>query len=316
MMTTTVFIKKVLSNFYIIVLFVWGVSYAQVSIPSVGKIIHYSNFPSKYIASRNVDIWLPDNYEPNKRFSILYMHDGQMLFDSTHTWNHQEWGVDEALDSLIKLGKIRNTIVVGIYNSSNRATDYFPQKPFLQLDTFTQDTLLKIAKMAYPKMNATTVESDNYLKFIVYELKPFVDSVYRPATDKAHTFIAGSSMGALISWYALCEYPTIFGGAACLSTHWIGSMVDTTMKNPIPEKLIDYLSQHLPKSNTYKIYFDYGTQTLDRFYEAFQKKVDSLLYHKKMDKQHFKTLKFVGDSHVDAAWRNRIHIPLQFLLKP
>lgn len=289
--------------------------YAQTPKPSVGKILHYPNFPSKHIAPRSVDVWIPDNYASNKNFAVLYMHDGQMLFDTAYTWNHQEWGVDEAMDSLIKLHKIRNTIVVGIYSISNRATDYFPEKPFLDLDSLTQDTLLQFAKNRYPKMNAKTVQSDDYLKFIVYELKPFIDSVYNPATDKENTFIAGSSMGALIAWYALCEYPHIFGGVACLSTHWIGSY-DTTNKNPIPAKLINYLSKHLPNPTNHKIYFDYGTETLDKYYDTFQKKVDFLMRNKKFDQRHWQTLKFIGTNHTDTAWRKRLDIPLRFLLKP
>ena len=77
------------------------------------------------------------------------------------------------------------------------------------------------------------VQSDAYLKFLVTELKPFIDSTFSVATDRSNTFIAGSSMGGLISMYAVCEYPAVFGGAACLSTHWPG--IFTAENNPIPE---------------------------------------------------------------------------------
>lgn len=66
----------------------------------VGQIKRIENFPSKYVASRTVDIWLPINYSETKKYQVLYMHDGQMLFDAKTTWNKQEWGVDEKIDSL------------------------------------------------------------------------------------------------------------------------------------------------------------------------------------------------------------------------
>ena len=112
------------------------------------------------------------------------------------------------------------------------------------------------------------VNSDNYLKFIVKELKPFVDKNFSVSSDKANTFIAGSSMGGLISLYAICEYPDVFEGAACLSTHWPG--VFNADHNPIPKAFMDYLKKHLPDPKTHKIYFDYGDQTLDAMYGPFQ----------------------------------------------
>ena len=95
-----------------------------------------------------------------------------------------------------------------------------------------------------------TPSSDNYLKFIVEELKPFIDSTYSTLIDKENTFIAGSSMGGLISMYAVCEYPNVFGGAACLSTHWPGTF--EVENNPIPEIFYNYLTNNLPKPNQNK----------------------------------------------------------------
>ena len=92
------------------------------------------NFKSKYVTSRNIDIWIPENYSKSKKYAVLYMHDGQMLYDSELTWNKQSWNVDDVISDLITNKKIQNTIIVGIWNDQKlRHTDYFPQKPFESL---------------------------------------------------------------------------------------------------------------------------------------------------------------------------------------
>ncbi len=281
---------------------------------SSGTIIRHVDFTSNYISARNVDVWLPDNYSPNQRYKVLYMHDGQMLFDANTTWNKQEWGVDETITRLIQNDSILSTIVVGIWNSGiNRHSDYFPQKPFEKLPLNVQDSLIYIAKRQQGvSLFAEKVQSDNYLKFIVNELKPFIDKTYATLTEPEHTYIAGSSMGGLISMYAVCEYPAVFGGAACLSTHWIGSF--DTENNPIPAQFFVYLKENLPSPDTHKFYFDYGTETLDRNYEPYQKEVDKILKAKGYTSENWITLKFEGKDHSENAWRERLHIPLRFLV--
>jgi len=281
---------------------------------SSGTIERLTNFPSQYVSARNVDVWLPDDYTPGKRYAVLYMHDGQMLFDASTTWNGQEWGVDEVAGQLIAEGKIAPTIVVGVWNSdSGRHTDYFPQKPFERLPKTVQDSLLQNARRGteVPVFNGRII-SDNYLKFLTLELKPYIDAHFATLPDRDHTFVAGSSMGGLISWYALCEYPEIFGGAACLSTHWPGTF--DTVNNPIPEAFVAYLADHLPDPKTHKIYFDYGTHTLDAFYEPCQLQVDEVMQRKGYDSKNWVTRKFPGASHSEASWKARLDIPLVFLL--
>lgn len=281
---------------------------------SAGKLERIENFKSKYISPRNVDVWLPDGYDKNKKYAVLYMHDGQMLFDSEVTWNKQEWAVDEAMSKLIKEGKIKETIVVGIWNDGkSRYADYFPQKAFEKLPKPYQDSLLyKAKRYVESPLFSTNVQSDNYLKFLVEELKPFIDENYFTKSNAENTFIAGSSMGGLISMYAICEYPEIFSGAACLSTHW--TLIHSAENNLVPGKLVEYLNEHLPEPATHKIYFDYGTETLDSLYEPFQIQVDSIMVLGGYEKNNWVTLKFPGDDHSENAWRKRLIIPLTFLL--
>lgn len=281
---------------------------------SAGKIERIANFDSKYVTSRNIDIWLPENYAPSKKYAVLYMHDGQMLYDAEQTLNKQAWEVDEVMSKLVSENKINETIVVGIWNvGATRHIDYFPQKAFEMLTQKQQDSIYNLERSKGVKLFNGNVNSDNYLKFIVKELKPFIDKKYSVYTKKESTFIAGSSMGGLISMYAICEYPTVFGGAACLSTHWPG--IFQVENNPIPKVFYRYLKKKLPHPKNHKIYFDFGTETLDALYEPLQNEVDIIMKQKGYSATNWLTKKFIGENHSEKAWQKRLHIPFEFLLE-
>jgi predicted alpha/beta superfamily hydrolase len=286
---------------------------AQTPQVTSGKVVRIENFNSNFVKPRNVDVWLPDGYTPKRKYAVLYMHDGQMLFDSTTTWNKQEWKVDETVSALITENKIKACIVVGIWNTDLRHAEYFPQKPFESLPKVFRDSLLEFGKRneGTPLFKAS-VQSDNYLKFIVEELKPYIDKTYSTKSDQKNTFIAGSSMGGLISMYALCEYPNVFKAAACLSSHWPG--IFTVANNPIPDAFISYLKNNLPNPKNNSIYFDFGTATLDSLYEPLQNKVDEVMKSKGFSSKNWKTLKFEGAEHTEKAWAKRLHIPFEFIL--
>ncbi|MCB9202924.1 MAG: esterase [Flavobacteriales bacterium] len=281
---------------------------------SVGKIDKYENFNSKYVTDRNVEVWLPENYSKNKKYAVLYMHDGQMLFDSATTWNKQAWDVDDTAQRLMNEKKVRDFIVVGIWNGGQtRHIDYFPQKPYESLTEsqkeYVQDKLNETGRIKGDFMP----NSDNYLKFLVQELKPFIDKKYSVKIDKENTFIMGSSMGGLISMYAITQYPEVFGGAGCLSTHWTG--IFDVENNPIPNAFYTYLDENIDKINNSKIYFDYGNKTLDELYPPLQKEVDEIMQKHNFTSKNWITKFFKGDDHSENSWKNRLHIPLEFLLK-
>lgn len=289
-------------------------SVAQLPAVTAGTINRLENFPSKYVDARNVDVWLPAGYDAGRKYAVLYMHDGQMLFDSTTTWNKTAWDVDDVLTKLLNERKIIDVIVVGIWNSATRHADYFPQKPFESLNAQQQENIYAAAREnGYAVFNGQRIHSDNYLKFLVQELKPVIDSKYSTHTDRKNTFIAGSSMGGLISLYAICEYPEVFGGAACLSTHWPG--VFTMEDNPIPDAFISYLRMNLPDPKSHKLYFDCGDQTLDALYPPVQAKVDSLMREKGYTKKNWITKYYPGEDHSERAWKKRLDVPMLFLLK-
>lgn len=282
--------------------------------PISGKIDLIENFPSKFISERNVEVWLPENYNPKNKYAVLYMHDGQMLFDAGTTWNNQSWDVDDVAARLMQADKVMDFIVVGIWNSAkNRHADYFPQKPFEAMNQEQKDFVNRLLQTNPTTTIGFQPNSDNYLKFLVKELKPFIDKKYSVYKDKEHTFVAGSSMGGLISMYAICEYPNIFGGAACLSTHWPG--IFSVENNPVPDAFFSYMKTNLPNPKNHKIYFDYGDQTLDALYPPLQKKADEVIKMNGFTDKNWLTKFFPGENHSEKAWNRRLNIPLEFLLK-
>lgn len=259
----------------------------------VGSVTRYAAFTSKHVAARNVDVWVPANYSPTKRYRVIYMHDGQNLFNPKEGYGGMEWGIDETMTRLHAEGSVRDTIVVGIWNSPKRFQEYMPQ-----------DAMKLVPAERAAAMNAGEVISDSYLQFIVEELKPFIDRQYRTVAGRSGTFIMGSSMGGLISLYAYIKYPAIFGGAACVSTHF-----------PAAEGIVvDYIRQAMPRPNGRRIYFDYGTETLDSTYEPFQVKADAVLREKGYGPKNWVTRKFEGEEHSERSWRKRADVPIRFLI--
>lgn len=264
------------------------------------RLVRHAAFPSQFAGSRHVDVWLPPGYDANaaERYPVLYMHDGQNLFDPNLSYGGVTWGIDEAMHRLIAAGKTRGAIVVGVWNNGyDRLADYMPRQavavPELPLSSNG------------PRLAAAAIKSDGYLKFLVEELKPFIDRTYRTLPDRAHTSVMGSSMGGLISAYALAEYPGVFGAAGCVSTHW-----------PIGDGcVIDFLAQKLPPPGAHRLYFDFGTATLDALYEPFQQRMDAALrtlgYTEGRD---WLTKKFPGAEHNEKSWAARVELPLEFLL--
>ncbi len=272
-----------------------------------GTVERYPMMSSEYLDSRNVDVWLPEDYDPSRQngYPVIYMHDGQNLFDEKFGYGGMTWGVDEVLTVLQRINKVEPTIVVGIWNTSKRWREYMPQKPFETLSNELKEKIMS-EKKGGPV-------SDAYLKFLVKELKPFVDKKYNTLPDKENTFIMGSSMGGLISWYAACEYPEVFGAAGCVSTHWPGAVPEGP--DEIPQAFFNYLDKNMKPGNQQRIYFDFGTETLDAFYEPLQKRADKVMRANGFDYgNNWTTRKFSGHKHDEASWNKRLHEPLLFLM--
>ncbi|MBP6596935.1 MAG: alpha/beta hydrolase [Arenimonas sp.] len=271
-------------------------------VAATGTVESWGPMASRYVAARRVDVWLPPSYagHPERRYPVLYMHDGQNLFDPALAYTGVDWDVDGALTRLAAAGEVREAIVVGVWNTAERTLEYAPAKAL---------TAAEVASGVPGRapIRTSEVKSDAYLRFLVDELKPFIDGQYRSLAGPDDTVVMGSSMGGLISLYALAEYPGVFGAAGALSTHWPAG--DGAM--------VTWLAANLPPPGEHRVYFDYGTATLDATYGAYQQAMDARMqalgYRAGQD---WLTRRFDGAEHNEAAWRARVHEPLVFLLGP
>lgn len=180
------------------------------------RILDTAFFIPQLNRTRRVWVYLPPSYNSSsKKYPVLYMHDGQNVFDDATSFSG-EWGVDEALDTLGL--KYKECIVVGIDNGGDKRLNEYCPYDF---------SLSGIAAN-----NKTNVgEGGKYADFLVKTLKPFIDKKYRTLKDSKNTFTAGSSMGGLISMYAVLKYPNVFGGAGVFSpAFWVGPKIFDDIK--------------------------------------------------------------------------------------
>ena len=281
---------------------------------SAGTIVDLGVLKSKYADPRRVVVWLPPGYRPHgPKHAVLYMHDGQNLFDKETAGYGMEWEIDEHLSRLIAAKKVRPTIVVGIWNTPKRLQEYVPSKAFDGLPSEYRDKVRALY--------GGDPLSDGYLKFIVRELWPMINRRFNVKTDRSNTAIIGSSMGALISLYAIDEYPQIFGGAGMMSSHWPlfmtpnGNSVGDAEFEIVSSAFERYLAPALPDPSTHKLYFDHGSETLDAIYKRYQERVDAVVARRGYRQSvNWLTRSFPGQKHNEISWASRVDIPLQFLL--
>jgi enterochelin esterase-like enzyme len=281
---------------------------------SAGTIVDLGVVQSKYTDPRRVVVWLPSDYQPHgTKHAVLYMHDGQNLFDTRTAGYGMEWQIDETLDRLIKEGKVRPTIVVGIWSTPKRLQEYVPSKAFEGLPEGYREKVRALY--------GGDPLSDGYLEFLVRELKPIIDKRFNVETDRANTAIMGSSMGALISLYAIDEYPQVFGMAGMMSTHW--PLVINPDNKPVSDEDYEavssaferYFSPALPDPRTHRLYFDHGSETLDAVYARYQDRVDAVVSRRGYRQwANTLSLSFPGQKHNEISWASRVAVPLQFLL--
>lgn len=217
--------------------------------------------------TKKIWIYLPKNYNSTqKKYPVIYMHDAQNLFDAKTSFVG-EWNVDEKLDSLNA-----QVIVVGIEHGNEKRMEEL--------------TPYKNAK--YGGGNA-----DNYLEFIVKTLKPAIDAKYRTKTNARNTGIIGSSLGGLVSYYAILKYPEVFGKAGIFSpSFWFN------------RKEIIELTEKTPKLKT-KIYFLCGDNEGDGDMVTDLNKIDDLVSEKRCECKHLTKKKIVkGGQHNEKLWRD------------
>ncbi|MDE6301190.1 MAG: hypothetical protein K2M19_05700 [Muribaculaceae bacterium] len=255
--------------------------------------------------SVDVDVWLPADYNPETKYPVVYMHDGQNLFDASTTWNGQSWEMDRAACRLIAEEQIPGMIIVGIHSDpARRVSQLMPVEAVR--DAGLEDLMAEV------KLKGMPVLGDQYVDFVVNTLKPMIDSRYSTLSDRENTMVMGSSMGGLMSLYLLCMKPEVFGGAGCLSTHWYGTL---EAGDRFGNAMMNFVETHLPDPGTHRIYFDHGTSTIDAYYGPWE--TQALLIAQKKGYTYGENLDSYidyGAPHEESAWSARVDRPLRFLL--
>ncbi len=265
----------------------------------VGDLRIWRDFYSPQLDNRrDILVWLPPAYETHgHRYPVIYMHDGQNLFDQS-TGHSGEWEVDETMTALAQEGL--EAIVVGLPNmNEKRGVEYSPY-PFT------------LAGSAFPG------EGDSYIRFIVETVKPFIDEQFRTQPEPEHTGLAGSSMGGLISLYGFVTQPHVFGLCGAFSTaYWFGD-----------NGLLATVSQRANGQG--RIYLDVGTkegETLHRWLPiphdesdaAYRQGVvdlrDALIAQGYQPEVNLMFVEAEGALHREHAWAQRFPDAMRFLLR-
>jgi predicted alpha/beta superfamily hydrolase len=251
-----------------------------------GDIRYHRAFHSRFLPNdRDIIVYLPPGYEADKakRYPVLYLHDGQNLFDGATSFiPGQEWRADETAQALIEAGRIRPLIIVGIYNGGDS-----------RIDNYTQAFSEKFKKGG---------KADLYGRLIVEELKPFIDSQYRTLPDD--TGLGGSSLGGLVSMYLGLKYPNVFTKLAVISPSvwWADRQV-----------LKDVAAA--PKSPA-RIWLDIGTdegKNGEETVEEARMLRDALIAKGWVLGRDLAYFEDPGAQHNEAAWSKRFDRVLEFL---
>ncbi len=245
--------------------------------PVVGKIIESEIFPCHgLVYKRPVQVWLPESYDADgEPCAVIYMHDGQNLFEPASSFAGVDWKVDEAISQLIANKEIRPCIVVGVPNSPDRMKE----------------------------LNMFTKQGKAYAEFIVNEVKPWIEKNFNVSKLVEDNALMGSSMGGLISFQMLYAYNDSFAQAACLSTAFAKTN----------GKIFNQISQNSFKPLNVRLYLDAGEyeQPIARSYFDMMK----LLKEKGFIEGHNLMGYYEAKAtHCEARWAARLHLPLKFLL--
>ncbi|MDE6268454.1 MAG: esterase family protein [Muribaculaceae bacterium] len=289
--------------------------------PGFGSLSRYTVTSESLGADIVVDVWLPEGYGSSEavRYPVIYAQDGQNLFDPDYTFAGVAWELDQTCDRLYASGDIDiQPIIVGINNRGSeglRPSDYFPEKSLEYIPE---------SEMPYTHIYTTcggAFLGDEYARFVAEELKPMIDALYRTNPAPSRTFAMGSSMGALASLYLMCEYPETFGGAACLSTHWIGSLdlnPDYSMNDDevCATAILDYLRDALPSAGSHRLYLDQGTTGWDASYLVYEAEARRIARAHGYSESEGSLLIYdaKGAGHNEWFWQQRVDRPLRFLL--
>ena len=227
--------------------------------------------------SRALRIWLPPSYQQNKnkRYPVIYTHDGQNLFDPATSGSKVEWSLDETLQKMIQSENLPEVIVVGVDCNANRMNEY-----------------------------DYTVLGAQYASFLINTVKPYLDQTYRTLPLRDSTYSMGSSMGGLISMALIWNHADVFSKAAGLS-------FPAGLRNLVAQRIVD--ARPVP-SLPVQFYLDSGDYNVDASYPATIATFLQHLTQIGFPTNEFTHEQFHYADHFEADWARRVSIPLRFLL--
>lgn len=252
---------------------------ASSGVPEQGYTEYHRQISSSRIRHpRDVIVWLPPSYykDHRKRYPVLYMHDGQNLMDPNTAFLGVDWRVDNAAAYLIRRKRMKEILIVGIYNTPDREQEY-----------------------------TGSIAGHNYVDFVIQELKPLIDTTYRTKTDAENTGVMGSSMGGLISFLFAWWHPEVFSRAGCMSNSFFWN----------DYQIFKEVSEYDRPKKRARFYLDVGSKEVFlktgylRMIALLRKKG----YRKGVDLQHYLVK---GASHDEKSWGKRVWRPLTFLFGP
>lgn len=255
-----------------------------------GDVRRHPQFPSRFVRPRDVLVWLPPGYDADstRRYPVVYFHDGNNVLDAATSFKGVEWGVDETAARLIGEGKVRPFIAVAVYNTPDRVSEY--------------------TTAADPRHGGG--QGTDYQRFLVEELKPFVDGSYRTLTGPGDAGVVGSSLGGLVSLELGLARPEVFGLVGCVSpaAWWAGRDVVRRAALVQPAKLRVWLDSGTAE----------GTAHAGRreWLDDARALRDALLAAGCREGPRFHYEEVEGAVHDEGAWAARVDRILVFLLGP
>lgn len=249
-----------------------------------GDVRTHEKFHSRYLEhDRTVIVYLPPGYDPRAadRYPVLYLHDGQNVFDRATSFG-EEWQVDESAQRLIASGAIEPVIIVGIYNTGDH-----------RLEEYTPTVASEDGRGGH---------ADDYGRMLVEELKPFVDRTYKTLPSASSTAVGGSSLGGLLTMHLGLRYPTAFGRLAVMSP-------SVWWDDRVLLREVAALQSKLPL----RIWLDAGTAEGETTITNARDLRDGLVAKGWVVGADLAYLEVPGGQHNEQSWAARMDRVLQFL---
>jgi predicted alpha/beta superfamily hydrolase len=254
----------------------------------VGTIHNHPAFPSRIVAPRDVQVYLPPGYkrEPSRRYPVLYLQDGQNVFDPAAMG--MEWQVDDTAEALIRAGRIEPLIVVAVANTDARRDEYTP------------------TAVEWKRPDGSNSKGGGkanlYGRFLIEELKPFIDRTYRTRPDAASTALGGASLGGLVSVWLALQHPGVFGSVLAVSptVWWDNSVILTKIAA-------------LPRTAPVRFWVDIGTLEGANAVSGARRLRDALVAKGWKPGTDLEYVEQEGGQHDEISWASRVEGMLSFL---